>query len=330
MSKLRVLIVDDNADDRCLVLRELRRDHPGLEALEVSDAEGLESALAAGDFDLVITDYHLYWSDGLEVLRRVKAGHPDVAVLMFTGTGNEEVAVEAMKRGVDDYVLKSPSHFGRLTAAVKKCLSSLKRRRELNRAETRYKELFDTVPVGLFRCTPAGGIQDANPALANLIGCTRERLLTMNMTDLHAARADYLKWRSVLERHGAVAFIESQFKTLEGENRWVEIHAKALRDPANEQIYYEGSVEDITQRKQAEVERERLIEELREALSKVKLLAGFLPICAGCKKIRDKQGDWNDLEPYIESHSEAEFTHGFCPECAQRLYPELMVDIQKS
>lgn len=69
-------------------------------------------------------------------------------------------------------------------------------------------------------------------------------------------------------------------------------------------------------------ERERLIEELNEALAKVKLLSGFLPICSSCKKIRDDSGYWNSIEKYIIEHSEATFTHGICPECMKALYPE--------
>jgi len=66
-------------------------------------------------------------------------------------------------------------------------------------------------------------------------------------------------------------------------------------------------------------------EALLEALAKIKTLSGLLPICASCKKIRDDQGYWTQLEYYISEHSEAEFTHGCCPECMKKLYPELYV-----
>jgi PAS domain S-box-containing protein len=79
---------------------------------------------------------------------------------------------------------------------------------------------------------------------------------------------------------------------------------------------------DITDRKQAEEERERLILELKEALSKVKLLSGLLPVCASCRKIRNDKGYWEQMEMYIRDHSEAEFSHGICPECARKLYPQ--------
>ena len=75
-----------------------------------------------------------------------------------------------------------------------------------------------------------------------------------------------------------------------------------------------------------EQEKENLIAELQEALSRVHLLSGLLPICAACKKIQDDQGNWNHIESYIKEHSNADFSHGICPDCAKRLYPELLTE----
>jgi two-component system, cell cycle sensor histidine kinase and response regulator CckA len=79
-------------------------------------------------------------------------------------------------------------------------------------------------------------------------------------------------------------------------------------------------------RRQIEAEREDLIRNLQEALAKVKLLSGFLPICTSCKKIRDDKGYWNQIESYISTHSDVEFSHSVCPECAKKLYPDLVDD----
>jgi len=76
------------------------------------------------------------------------------------------------------------------------------------------------------------------------------------------------------------------------------------------------------ERNRAEDEREKLVAELQEALLNVKTLRGLLPICAACKKIRDDFGDWTKLEDYLGKHSEADFTHGFCPECKQKFEDE--------
>ncbi len=72
---------------------------------------------------------------------------------------------------------------------------------------------------------------------------------------------------------------------------------------------------------EAEDERERLIARLQKALAEVRTLSGLLPICSSCKKIRDDEGYWTEVEIYILEHSDADFTHGLCPDCAERLYP---------
>jgi hypothetical protein len=76
-------------------------------------------------------------------------------------------------------------------------------------------------------------------------------------------------------------------------------------------------------RKNAERKREKEVAEKEKALEQVKILKGFLPICSSCKKIRDEEGDWNHLEDYIITHSEADFSHGMCPSCAKAMYPDL-------
>ena len=80
---------------------------------------------------------------------------------------------------------------------------------------------------------------------------------------------------------------------------------------------------DITDRKRTEMERKNLIVELKDALAQVKTLRGLLPICSHCKKIRDDTGYWNQIESYIHKHSDAEFSHGICPECAKKYYPDM-------
>jgi PAS domain S-box-containing protein len=325
----RILHIDDEADDRELVARELRNEIPGAAVIEAGHREQLEEALHFGGFDLVITDYALCWANGLEVLTRIRQQFPGVPVIMFTGTGNEEVAVEAMKAGVLDYVLKTPKHFQRLRLAVRQALERVQHSRDLSIAEARYKNLFDTVPVGLFRSNPKGEILDANAAFLQMAGIAKEHLQQATFSRIHPHEADFAAWREKLERDGAVTCVESRFHSSNGRTVWVEIHAKALRDPETKEVFYEGSVEDISERKTVENEREQLIQELRQALSRVRSLAGLLPICSACKKIRDSGGQWNMLESYIETHSQAHFTHSFCPECAARLYPEIFLESSK-
>ena len=117
-------------------------------------------------------------------------------------------------------------------------------------------------------------------------------------------------------------YMENAVLNWKGEEKIIAWHNAPLRDKTGKVIGTLSSGMDITELKKKEREREELIQELREALSKVKTLSGLLPICSSCKKIRDDKGYWRQIEAYIRDHSAAEFSHALCPECAKKLYPE--------
>jgi len=132
---MHVLIVDDNPDDRALAARELAGEFPDIHVIEVADATDFETALERGGFELVITEFRLGWSDGLSALRELKYRYPEIPVIMFTGAGSEEVAVEAMRVGLDDYVLKGREHVVGLPVAATSVLERAGERQARRRAE---------------------------------------------------------------------------------------------------------------------------------------------------------------------------------------------------
>ncbi|MBZ5696868.1 MAG: CHASE3 domain-containing protein [Acidobacteriia bacterium] len=105
--------------------------------------------------------------------------------------------------------------------------------------------------------------------------------------------------------------------------RWHLASSRPLPDESGQPQGGIVVLRDITERRIAEEERDRLIVELYKSLANVKTLAGLLPICAGCKKIRDDKGYWTQVEDYISKHSDVTFSHGLCPQCVSRLYPEV-------
>jgi len=106
------------------------------------------------------------------------------------------------------------------------------------------------------------------------------------------------------------------------EIKQIHLWGRTEFDSSGKPVRIIGIMQDITERKRAEEEREKMIDELQDALASVKTLRGLIPICSACKSIRDDRGYWKQVEAYIREHSDATFTHGICPDCIQKLYPE--------
>ncbi len=106
----------------------------------------------------------------------------------------------------------------------------------------------------------------------------------------------------------------------------IELEERVERRTAQLRMANEELKKEVAERERAEQEKVNVIVELKEALAHVKKLSGLLPICASCKKIRDDKGYWQQIEAYIRDHSEAEFSHGICPECMKKLYPQFAKD----
>src|SRR5260370_17688793 len=126
--------------------------------------------------------------------------------------------------------------------------------------------------------------------------------------------------REVL-RTGRGARTETEV-TVDGEKYYFDLEAEPLRDSNGTIHGLPSSATAITSAKKNLLERERLIAQLQEALEEVKLLSGLLSICASCKRIMNEHELWEPLESYIQSHSQAKFSHGVCPDCLRKLYPE--------
>lgn len=121
---------------------------------------------------------------------------------------------------------------------------------------------------------------------------------------------------------GADEFSCEASKVDESRIRTFIVTARPLRNAEGTPIGIVESFQDITRRKEMEKEQERLILKLETALAEVRVLRGLLPICSACKKIRDDDGRWSEVEAYVSTRSEARFTHGMCPDCLKQYYPE--------
>lgn len=126
---------------------------------------------------------------------------------------------------------------------------------------------------------------------------------------------------------GAKEYICEPSKEKDGQLHHFIVTAKPILDNNGGLFGIVEFFQDITERKRLEDENRQLIASLQCSLEKVNLLRGLLPICATCKKVRDDNGYWSQIESYISQHSEAQFSHGICPACAKKLYPEIALSV---
>lgn len=125
-----------------------------------------------------------------------------------------------------------------------------------------------------------------------------------------------------VKESGQPVTVEHTHCSSDGTCKDMEVHGFPIFDDRGSLIQMIEYCVDVSERKHAAAEREKLIQDLQKALEDVNTLSGLLPICSSCRKIRDDKGYWNSLEQYICEHSDAEFSHGLCPECAHKLYPD--------
>jgi PAS domain S-box-containing protein len=185
-----------------------------------------------------------------------------------------------------------------------------------------YMIIVEQAPIMIWRANTSTECDYFNQQWLNFTGRKIEQELGNGWTegvfseDFNMCLEIYLssfKKREVFE-------MEYRLRRYDGEYRWIFDRGVPFKDEQGNFGGYIGSCIDITD----SVEARRLV--LREHEYEIKRLRGMLPICSSCKNIRDDKGYWNQIEVYIKEHSDAEFSHGICPECIKKLYPDLIDD----
>ena len=213
-----------------------------------------------------------------------------------------------------------------LEELVEKRTAELKLASEHFRQQRDFAEsLVNTAQVIVLVLDPQGRIIRFNPYMEEISGYRLEEVQGKDWFATFLPERDrdriwqlFLKAISDIQTKGNI----NPIVTKDGGEREVEWYDKTLKDAEGQTIGLLSIGQDITERKKVEEEREKMVRDLQTALSEIKMLKGILPICASCKKIRDDQGFWNQVEIYIRDHSEAEFSHGICPDCMKKLYPD--------
>lgn len=214
-----------------------------------------------------------------------------------------------------------------LAGSLSEAIQSATAQEKMLESEKKFRTLFESSNDGVILIR-RGTFIECNAATLKIFGCaTRKDFLSEPVEDiLHSEQEDGIDaFTFMLDKMSdAMESGSSEFRCTcarrNGSTFPAEFTLTAFQ--LDGQRMLQLVVRDITERAEVEDERERLIAELQSALDEIKRLSGLLPICASCKKIRDDEGHWNTIEAYITENSEAEFSHGVCPECCETLYPE--------
>jgi PAS domain S-box-containing protein len=252
---LRVLIVEDLPTDAELLVRELQRFGYQVSHQRVDSARALQEALKQPGWDVVLSDYAMPHFTGLKALELVKASGLDLPFILVSGTVGEDVAVEAMRAGAQDYLGKD--RLARLAPAVTRELREAEVRRARRLSEDQVRQLSHAVhqaPVTIVITDIAGKIEYVNPKFTEITGYTMEEVRGQNPRILKTGETsaeEYQKlWAAISTGHEWRGVFHNRKKN--GELFWESVSISAIRDAAGKITHYLAAKEDITERKRAE------------------------------------------------------------------------------
>ncbi len=195
---------------------------------------------------------------------------------------------------------------------------------KLQESENKFRDLAEKSVVGIYLIQD-GLFKYVNPVLARIFGYSVDELVGRKGPVNLVLPTDWPIVDNNLQKRvsGEITSVHYEFRGITKNQKTLFIEAFGTRTIYQGHPAVIGTLLDITERKKAEEERDLLIIDHLEALSRIKTLSGLLPICSSCKKIRDDKGYWKQIESYISEHSDALFTHGICPDCAKQFYPDI-------
>ncbi len=203
----------------------------------------------------------------------------------------------------------------------------------LEQQEAKFRLITENALDVIWTADAAGRLTYISPSIHSQRGFKPEELLGSTFYDPDRQGQGAQPLRALLERVQAASTGIQRFESeqceldlprKDGQLIRAEVRVRALWDDHGHFLGFHGVTRDITERARLAAERDHLITQLTQALSEIKSLSGLLPICANCKKVRDDRGYWNSIESYLSDHTEATFTHGVCPDCAQELRSEML------
>jgi PAS domain S-box-containing protein len=254
-----VLHVEDSVPDAELVASALEQEELVFELTRVDSLADVEQALSATRFDVILSDYNLHSFNGLDVLGLSRRMAPGVPFLLVTGTLGEERAVEALRAGATDYVLKH--RLDRLGQAVRRAVKEARTRQEreaaleaVARSEGELRAMFDSAPVGMVAVDADLRIISCNRSFCDMLRYTDSELVGRSVLEVtHPDDLDLSRRYAVRVFGGEpVGGEEKRYIRKDGSVMWARRHASLVKDPSGKVLYALGTIEDITGRKELE------------------------------------------------------------------------------
>ncbi len=258
----RILLVDENVQDRALAATVLSRHLPEARLDEVEHAADFARALGAGHFDILISEFHLSWSEGDKLLAAVRDSHPEIPVLFFCANAEVQDVVEAMKAGVADFLFKTSTGYLRLPQAVEEALDLARQRRLVARSEPWLQTLLDRANVGVFRSTLDERLIESNPALLRLLGVNsvHEALrIDLPAPYFRSEGRDGLLAR--LSEQGELQSRQVEVVRSDGTTAWLSLTEILLLDVDGD-IVIDVLVQDVSHHQKGRAELENRIDDL--------------------------------------------------------------------
>jgi PAS domain S-box-containing protein len=321
---LKLLVIESNPAVASFIREMLAsQSHPAFELTTVDNLADGAQHLAENQIDLVVLDLSLPGNPGLQNLTRLRTQAPDVPIVVLTALEEDHLALQALREGAQDYLIKSETTRTMLVRALRFAIE----RKRGEDARSRPAAIVESSLDAIIGMSLEGLIVSWNPGAERIFGYAFEEVIGRYISMLAPpGYADEVPGFLDLLKCGQ--FIKD-FETLRLTKDRQPIHVAASISPIKNShgriIGASVIARNIGERIRAEQEREGLLRQLQATLAQVKTLSGLLPICAGCKKIRDDQGYWTTVDVYVREHSQAEFTHGICPDCAAKYRAALPV-----
>ncbi len=330
MESTKILIVDDD-EVSCAILRHMLSENFRNFQFASNGLEGLNLLARHRDIDLILLDLEMPVINGNKMLVDIRNSEELRHLSVIVVASNRDDAIHTLALGADDFITK-PYDRVELTLRIKNHLqkkldtrNQIQAEQLLRRSEENLLRAQSVAQTGSWTLDLMTGDMEWSAEARHLCGIDQ---------DTHFSSADYFSlihpddrgmvlasWEDIL-LNGASSDMVYRLEKI-GTALWIRGRVEVEQDDQGAPLRVTGTIQDITALKEAEIElqkRNDLVKEQRDqleaALTRIRQLEGIIPICSYCKKIKDDKNSWLQVEAYISRHSEAVFSHGVCPECA--------------